>query len=363
MRAAGRALAELRVAVLREHEPAVGPPARLGPYLGWVGPPQDPADPRLEVPYVTLLESVAHCPWQGFLSRVLRLEPLPDALEALPEVGALIVGSTTHAVLERIAGFDHGESLDTALAREPRPLRWPTQSQLATLCGEEAARSLREAGIPGRGHLELLTRHVKVRVLRAAALLREPGHEALGAEVEGVVSLEGGAAAMRFRADLVEATPAGVLLTDFKSGGPPKDGGAVARRTALERGLRSGQRLQAFAYAQAAGGVGRYLYLAPDLEHDDAAEARAAGDDPDLGAAFAASSGAVLEALRVGQLPPRLLDEKGDSPRDCERCEVASACLRGDSATRRRLADWFALPVADAADAPARAVFGLAAPR
>ena len=49
----------------------------------------------------------------------------------------------------------------------------------------------------------------------------------------------------------------------------------------------------------------------------------------------------VLEAWDRGALLPRLLEPSGDKePRACEWCEVSAACVRGESAHRRRLREW-----------------------
>ena len=48
----------------------------------------------------------------------------------------------------------------------------------------------------------------------------------------------------------------------------------------------------------------------------------------------------VLAAWDAGEFFPRLVDEKGAEPDACRFCDVAEACLRGDSGARARLAAW-----------------------
>jgi hypothetical protein len=58
---------------------------------------------------------------------------------------------------------------------------------------------------------------------------------------------------------------------------------------------------------------------------------------------------------------PRLvLADEDTEPRACEWCEVAAACLRGESSQRARLRRWADAPErADATDAGERALFRL----
>ncbi len=87
-------LATGRLAVVEEMDPDLRLPdgrtvrARLGPYFGFIGkiPSGGEGEPRLRDLYVTQLENLAACPWQLFLLRLLRIEPTPDPLGALPGV-------------------------------------------------------------------------------------------------------------------------------------------------------------------------------------------------------------------------------------------------------------------------------------
>ncbi|HEV2845622.1 MAG TPA: hypothetical protein VG477_12295, partial [Thermoanaerobaculia bacterium] len=84
-------LAAARLAVLDEMDPDLRTPegraarVRLGPYFGFIGRlPGSEGEPRLRDLYITQLENLAACPWQLFLVRLLRIEPTPDPLAALP---------------------------------------------------------------------------------------------------------------------------------------------------------------------------------------------------------------------------------------------------------------------------------------
>ena len=57
----------------------------------------------------------------------------------------------------------------------------------------------------------------------------------------------------------------------------------------------------------------------------------------------------LLRAFRAGAFGPRLEDASGNEPRQCDWCEVSSACVRGDSGARHRLARWLAATRADEA--------------
>ena len=104
-------LAAARLAVVEEMDPDLSAPEgratrhRLGPYFGFVGKLAggEEGEPRQRSLYVTQLENLAACPWQLFLVRLLRIEPTPDPLGALPSVDPVLLGNTVHGVLERIA--------------------------------------------------------------------------------------------------------------------------------------------------------------------------------------------------------------------------------------------------------------------
>ncbi|HLE85382.1 MAG TPA: PD-(D/E)XK nuclease family protein [Thermoanaerobaculia bacterium] len=111
--------------------------ASLGPYFGFLGPPAS-GDPRLGPLFVTALEGLSACPWQTFLRRLLRLEPTPDPLEALPSLDPLLVGSLVHAVLEEVVRQALPEGGPETLAEilgPSRPPPAPTSRPPATPTG------------------------------------------------------------------------------------------------------------------------------------------------------------------------------------------------------------------------------------
>ena len=119
-RAFGRASAPARLAVLNEIDPRDARRHGLGPYFGFVG--RVAAGDSREGPlYVTRLESLARCPWQTFLTRVLRIAPVPDAAGDLPAADdTRLLGNVVHRLLERVAHRPLGEDED--LTREALPM-------------------------------------------------------------------------------------------------------------------------------------------------------------------------------------------------------------------------------------------------
>jgi hypothetical protein len=257
-------------------------------------------------------------------------------------------------VFERLvaeSGGAVGQDLAQALAAPAVHVAWPTGARLAALAGEEAARVARREGVP------LLARALAARSLRlleaAAGLGFGAGFEAFGAEVAGALEVASSAGAshrLRFRADLAEATAAGLRLTDLKSGAPfSRDKGEATRRTKLIRAVERGERLQAAAYALAElpsdraqeGVTGRYFYLGRPEEDFPERSFEVARADGEVRAGFEAAVAVLLEAWDRGGFLPRLLDEtlEREGPA-CRHCEVVEACAQRDSAATRRLARW-----------------------
>jgi hypothetical protein len=313
------------------------------------------------------VEGTARCPWQTFLRRLLRLEAPPDPLEALPSLDPRLLGNVVHAVLERIARDAVGAGpadLREARAREPVPLRWPARERVESILAECAAQALREEGVPLPGLERVLAARARPLVERARALdWPDPGSTlpVLAAELEGAVELPeeaGRARTIRFRADRVDAAGAGRLrLTDYKTGRPIHAGvQAETRERHFRTRVESGLDLQAAAYALSGGeggDTGRFLFLRDDVPAA-AAEFAVRGDDADFAAAFRAAAGVALRAWDAGAFFPRLVGrDLSREARQCSRCEVAEACVRGDSGSRRRLAAWIEAPPEGAALAPA----------
>lgn len=343
------AVAGARVAVAAELDSTGARLPDLGPYFGFVGPIRPEGDPRDRTPWVTRLESLAVCGWRTFLERLLGLEPVPDALAALPDASPLLVGQVLHRVMERMvarAGAPVGGTLgDVPL--EPVAVPWPDAAVLDAELEDCADAVSREEGIVLRGFGRMLARRTRPFLERIRALDAPTGAlpGVVGAELEGAVAFEDGAGAprrLRFRADRVDAAEGGLRLTDYKSGRPVSE----AKRPATRRGhllarIAEGRSLQAVAYARAPGVVsGRYLFARPGLA-DDAAAPEVAADDPEAGARLERALRTLVEAWERGDVFPRLLQpDLADEPGPCKGCAVASACLRGETGARRRLARW-----------------------
>lgn len=350
-RVAPEAFARARRAVIDELDAAPFGPVELGPYYGLVGDARETADPRRGPLWVTRLEGLARCGWQTFVERVLRVEPVPDPLDDLPGIDALALGNTVHGVLERIARAaldDPPDRLAALAGREPAVVRWPDDARLEVLLRETAAEVLRDEGIALADLVEVLVRRARPYLERARALDWDAPVPVLGVEVAGEIAVPGPGAPrdparrLRFRADRVDAAPRGLRLVDYKTGKPVSDGKrAATRRRHFGERVSAGKALQAVAYARAAGtgGAGRYLFLRPDVE-DDAADVVAAADDTDLSRRLDAALGRLVAAWDRGGFAPRLVDRDGTEPRACSFCDVAQACLRGDTGARRRLWEW-----------------------
>ena len=324
-------LAAGRAAVLEELDPdRRGREGRarsrlLGPYFGFVGA----AEPRAGDVYVTTLENLAACPWQTFLRRVLRVEPMPDPLAALPSLRGRLLGLVVHRALERIAVSGLGS--DTAA--------WPPPAELDALLAAETERVLGEQGLtlPGlaRAAAELARPYLEAA---RQADWAEGGPAVRAVEAAGAVALEdreGRRRRVRFKADRVDDGP---VFTDYKTG--TRGAARPEGRDALLARVAGGQWLQAAAYAHGPGAAGRYLFLRPDL---DAAlrEVRMESADDELRAVFAGTARTLLAAWDAGVFFPRLLEPHDDvEPPRCRSCRVAEACLRRDSGARGRLRRW-----------------------
>jgi len=337
-----RRLAEIRIAVLEEMDPDLRTPegravrARLGPYFGFTGAPGVVMDL-----HVTHLENLASCPWQLFLGRVLRLEPTPDPLAALPGADPLLLGNVIHGVLERIVREAVAVSERTA---------WPAAEHLEEILLEESRRLLALEGIVLPGLARALAERARPFLAVAQEMdwpdgLAVPVLHAESAEEVEVLDIAGHPRRLRFRADRVDDLPEGLRFTDYKTGRPLSSARKpeVRRRHFLER-LRQGTLLQGTAYLLAAHGApaaGRYLYLKPGLDDPAAREYEVTTGDREAGEAFANAVSATLSVWDTGAFFPRVVDPAGrNEPVRCSYCAVAEACLRGDSGARLRLFEW-----------------------
>jgi hypothetical protein len=173
----------------------------------------------------------------------------------------------------------------------------------------------------------------------------------VASEVSGRVELvqaDGHTLQLSFRADLAQRRQKELHLIDFKTSAPfLKTTTDASRRKHSLNALRSGTRLQGMSYAlagqQATEGDawGSYLHLRPDAHGlppwiDFRASDREASD------AFREAVKVLYEARLRGSFFPRLVDPSGQKEPDaCKYCEVASACVRGDSQSRQREVEVF----------------------
>ncbi len=342
--------AAARDRVRKEFEARTDPESLLGPYFGHVGPAREAKDLRHGALWVTTVEAIARCPWQAFLTRMLRLERPPDALEALPAASALLQGRLVHDVLERIAVEALGEDPRELEAATAQPVPWPSEERLRGWSVDAARKLLFEEGIAVPGYAALLAERILGFLDVARCTDWEDGPVGVAC-VEAVGSAEvptpSGAKTLWFRADRVDGEPGGRIFTDYKTGNAKAGGvelkGAKPEKRAenLLKGVRMGSALQAAAYSEASPGArGRFLFLKPEVEDRSRVYEVGPGDDA-LKEAFRRAVGRVVAASDAGTFVPRLLDLKnGDEPATCEWCEVKIACARGDSGARRRLSEW-----------------------
>ncbi|HEV7516554.1 MAG TPA: PD-(D/E)XK nuclease family protein, partial [Thermoanaerobaculia bacterium] len=363
-------LAAARLGVLDELDPDRRTPEgratrqRLGPWFGFVGTlagaPAGASDPRRGDLWVTHLEGMAACPWQTFLTRVLKLEPTPDPLEALPGVDALLLGNLVHAVLEAVVlaaapEVWKGEEAPAWETREPVAVPWPAPADFERLLRAAAERVVEEEGISLPGMARALAERARpfLAVARQAEW-GEPGTAlaVLGAEVFGEIAVAdsgGRHRRLRFKADRIDRTEGettGLRLTDYKTGRPVSTAKREDKRAEhFLASVRAGTRLQAVAYRLAGGpgARGRYLYLRPDLAQREFTVGAGTAGEAELERAFGAATAAVLGAWEAGTFFPRVVDLSGRAePGRCKFCSVAEACLRGDSGARGRLFEWAA---------------------
>jgi RecB family exonuclease len=356
------ALAGSRLAVLDELDPPLARGALLGPYFGFVGEATDPADPRRAPLYVTRLEAVARCPWQGFLSRVLRLAPPPDAAHELPGANdPRLIGTVVHQVLERIAHAAEPASTDLpALLRDPAPVPWPDEATLAGFTAAAAAACLRDAASPLPEYARVLAERARPFLERARQCDWSAGAPpVVGTEVQAAARVRDAAGREReigFRADRADRVGGRLLFTDYKTGKPFADQkGAAARDKAFARAIAEGRALQAPLYARGGGAdaVGRYVFLREDVP-DEARSLSVSGADP-LAGVFDTTLRTLLEVWDRGAFVPRLRRaDRDEEPGACRFCELKDACLRGDSGARRRLERWLER-AGEAGSAPERA--------
>jgi hypothetical protein len=349
-------LAAGRLAVLEEVDPDLRLPegraarSRLGPYFGFVGRMGgEEGEPRQRALYVTQLENLASCPWQLFLVRLLRIEPTPDPLGALPTIDPVLLGNTVHGVLERIARPPGRERPRSGVRHlDPVAVAWPDDREIEQWLYEESARLLEEEGVFLPGLARALAERARPMLETARDLDWTAGAvPVLATEVEGEMDVGDAPGPLRhvmFQADRVDKAPGGLVIwTDYKTGRPIATAKRpeYRRRQFLDR-VRRGSNLQAVAYLLGSDGEskGRYLYLRPGLDGGER-ELAVTNTDQEFIEAFAAASEAVLAAWETGSFFPRVVELDGrKEPARCGFCSVAEACLRNDSGARQRLYEW-----------------------
>ena len=358
--------AAARLRVLDEMDPR-GRRAELGPYLGMVGAPRGDDDPRRdETLFVTTLEGLCGCPWQTMLTRVLRIEQLPDPLDTLPAIDPLLVGNVVHRAAEAIVERRLGRSGDTTppRGRLALPVSWPEAAELDEILVSAAGDALRESGVglPGFDRVVALAVRPYLDELRSADWPGDARVPVLGAELLGHLDLPDGPPPRRlaFRVDRIDGPGERPIYTDYKTGRRSISGAEdeAKRRRAVLAQVRAVLRLQVPAYALAGGGSGRYLFLHPEVK--GARDIAIDSAEHDTATAFQRAADAALAAWRQGAFPPRLVEADHDrEPKRCAWCQVAQACVRGDSAVRRRLREWAASEGARHETGPAEAALAI----
>jgi hypothetical protein len=347
-----------RVAVLDEMDPDWFTPSgrersrRLGPYLGFVGPPLGDSDPRRRDLFVTTLEAVASCPWQAFVRKFLGVQRTPDPLEAVPTVSQQLRGNVVHEVLERIvreALEDHFEELTDAVKGGGTWVSWPDGEAIRMITKDVIRRATAPFGRASEGIARVLTQQLRGYLERVREVDWSEDHSlrVLGAELTGGVRLEGpgGHRWIRFRADRADLRDGRLCLTDYKTGQhfseTAKKKETVMRH--LLKQVKAGQWLQIVSYVLIPGHgevEGRLLFLKPDLSAHLHILSITTGQEQ-LEEAFQEAVSVILGAMEEGTLFPRLVDPKGKKePSRCQYCDVSEACLRGDSGMRSRLLAW-----------------------
>ena len=342
------AWAQARIDILDAIDPGL-PAAGPGPWAGLVG---EAARPGAMLPSITGIEGLAKCPFQALLVRRLGMAPMPDPRSGLPDTRGALVGSLVHAVLEQVVAEGIGrrpDRLEDVAGLEPAAVRWPDDERLETILARAAEALARRHGLAALGMAQLLAAQARPFLAVARAVEWGAGGVVpgiLGVEVRGELTVEGSFEPLAFRADRVDRGEAGLSMVDYKSGAPPwRAKGEAKRREQLLASVARGDALQGVAYALAApceSAEGRYLYLKPELGDapEEARQVRIASTDRKLAAAFSRAVVTVAEAWRAGAMFARVEEPDGKDGRACQFCSVAEACLRDDSAVRRRIVAW-----------------------
>jgi hypothetical protein len=240
---------------------------------------------------------------------------------------------------------------DVAAAADAAPLAviWPEPEALLSVARDCAHRVCAREGIAMPGFpqaLALLT----LPYLEVAARVGFGTEEAaiLAAEVEGrlAADLVDRGWIVAFRADRMDRSGEVQTLLDYKTGKSRFTSAASTRgrQKALMKRIRTGELLQAAAYALALPGDadrGGYFWLTPDFPPGDELRIDLLEKSPQLAAALAPAVATLLEAAERGHFLPRLSDPARDQELPCCRtCDVAAACPKAESGDKIRLREW-----------------------
>jgi superfamily I DNA/RNA helicase len=312
----------------------------LGPYLGLLGRPALPLD-RL---FVTRLESFAKCPWQTLLNYGLRLERMQDPLAELPATDAALIGTVVHKALELLVGADvpAGEPYSA-----PITVGRPSGAQVNQCLAQAAQHIAEKEELRLAGLIEALIGQAKP-LLETLVKLEWPEADSslqvVGCEMKGsaTIPLADGDQVVYFKADRVDQVDQTRIYTDYKTSKPFNSAAKEkTRKSNFLKGLKRGKLLQAAAYAfSAKDASGRYHYAR--LEEGKKIETASyawSSDDLESKEAFHQVSATLLAGLEMGAAFPRMAeaDDATKASEACKYCELADACLRQDSGTRRRM--------------------------
>ncbi len=254
-----------------------------------------------------------------------------------------MLGNAVHHALEAIAVRAGVPShIPLAEARTGRSVPWPDGAELRELAALGARRAARDAGIVLPGYAEMVERRALAFLASVGATDFPSGArtDVAGVEVEGAVELtlaDQAPLRVTFRADRADWSAGRSRLTDYKTGAPISEVGALAkRREAFLEQIEDGRRLQAACYARA-GDVGRYLFARPDLAspREWAVEAQ----DREVADALTHAVGLRIAQWRRGLFVPRLAEGENEGPA-CRNCRLGEACWKGEPGARRRVAEW-----------------------
>jgi RecB family exonuclease len=244
---------------------------------------------------------------------------------------------------------------------------WPDDATLEAWLLDGATEELRDEANPVPGYARVLAERARPYLERARGCDWSAGAPAVvGTELQSVARVldaNGEPREILFKADRVDRTVGGLLLTDYKTGKPiASQKRAAARNEQLRRQIASGRSLQAMLYARAggAGARGRYLFLTERAPEE--ARALEVVDQAPFTEPFDAALLTLLEVWDRGSFLPRLREaDRDEEPSACRFCDVKEACLRGDSGARLRLESWFEQGTAKrgAAEQAAAAVFSI----